>query len=332
MGGILLTGATGFLGGYVAREAVARGVRPVAMVRGSSKASAVDELGLTKVKADLTDPASLVDATAGIETVIHLAAYYTFHGKAELYDRITVAGTRSLLEACAKNGVKRFIYCSSTEAIGPVDSPPGDEDSPPNPQYEYGRTKLKAEAAVKEFAAEGIDYTILRPSGLYGPGNVDDVAYSFITSFAKNALPTRFIVGSGKSLVQFTHAKDVSRAFLLALEKPAEASGQTYIIADSKAHTYAEVYGMLAEICGRSPPTLHVPPLIAKAMIAPIEAVNRLAGRESFMWHVSTVDSVTSDRSYSGAKAERELGFAPQYDLRKGLAETVEWYRANGYI
>lgn len=332
MGSVLLTGATGFLGSYVAREAIARGIKPIAMARESSDVSVIDGLHLPIVKADLTYPASLLEATAGIETVIHLAAYYTFHGKVELYDKITVEGTRHLLEACVKNGVKRVIYCSSTEAIGPVANPPGDEDSPPNPQYEYGRSKLKAEEIVKEYGRKGLDYTILRPSGLYGPGNVDDVSFWFITSFAKNSLATRFIVGSGKSLVQFTHVKDAAKAFMLALERPEKASGQTYIIADTRGHSYAEIYGMLAGICGRTAPSLHVPPLLAKAMIAPVEALNRIRGKESFMWHVSTVDSVTNDRCYSSAKAERDLGYTAQYDLEVGLKETVEWYRANGYI
>ncbi len=331
MGSVLLTGATGFLGSHVVREALARGIRPVAMVRGSGKAS-LQGLDLPEVRGDLTDTASLLGATEGIETVIHLAAYYTFFGRAELYEKITVEGTRNLLEACARNGVRRLIYCSSTEAIGPVQNPPGNEESFPNPQYEYGRSKLRAEALVREYGARGLDYTILRPSGLYGPGNVDDVAYWFITSFAKNSLATRFIVGSGRSLVQFTHVRDAARAFLLALERPEKASGQTYIIADRRGYTYGEVYAMLAEICGRKAPSLHVPPLLAKALIAPVEAINRISGRESFMWHVSTVDSVTSDRCYSPEKARRDLGFAAQYDLRAGLRESVEWYRANGYL
>ncbi|HPC28520.1 MAG TPA: hypothetical protein PKX17_07300, partial [Candidatus Methanomethylicus sp.] len=107
---------------------------------------------------------------------------------------------------------------------------------------------------------------------------------------------------------------------------------KTFIIAAESAHAYAEVYSILAEICGRSPPRHHLHPLLAKAMIAPVEALNRLAGRENFLWHTSTVSSVTSDRSYSIGKAKKELGFTPKYDLKTGLAETVEWYRAKGYL
>lgn len=331
-GKVLITGASGFLGGHIATEMVSKGIRPVAMVRRSSDRSVLEKLGLAMIEADLSDPPSLTRATAGIDTVVHLAAYYTFHGRKELYEKITVDGTRNLLEACLRNGVRRVIYCSSTEAVGPVAEPPGNEESPLNPRFEYGRSKLRAEALVKECATKGLDYTIIRPTGLYGPGNVDDVAFWFITSFAKNSLSTRFIVGSGDTLIQFTHVSDAAKAFLLALEKPEAASGQTYIIADMKCHSYSDVYRMLAEICSRRPPRLHVHPYLAKALIAPVEAFNLMRGTENFMWHTATVDSVTQDRCYSIDKAVRELGFSPQRDLKAGLEETVAWYRSNGYL
>jgi nucleoside-diphosphate-sugar epimerase len=331
-GNILLTGATGFLGGYLIEEMVSRGLQPLAMVRKSSNKSDLEKLGVPIIEADLSDPVSLLDATDRVETVIHLAAYYTFHGTRDLYEKITVQGTRNLLDACLKNTVRRIIYCSTTEVLGPVEDPPGSEESPPNPQFEYGRSKLRAEALVRKYGAKGLEYTIIRPSGLYGPKNVDDVAFWFITSFARNSLPTRFIVGSGKSLIQFTHVRDAVRAFILALEKPEKSSGQTYIIADRKCYSYSEVYELLAEICSRHPPGMHVPPPLAKAMIAPVEIINRLMGKETFMWHLSTVNTVTQDRCYSVEKAATELGFTQEYELKAGLEETVAWYRAHGFL
>jgi nucleoside-diphosphate-sugar epimerase len=267
-----------------------------------------------------------------MEAVVHLASYYTFFGKKDLYDRVNVDGTRSLIRACTANGVKRFIYCSSTEAIGPVESPPADEDAPLRPSYEYGRSKVAAEKVVREAGADGIEWTIIRPSGIYGPKNVDDVAYWFITSFARGSLAAKFMVGSGRNLIQFVHVRDVANAFALALEKPEAARGQTYIITDDQAWTYEDLYSMMAGLCGRKPPSLHIPKAMAKAMIAPIEAFNAVAGRESFMWHLSTVDSVTCDRAFSSAKAERELGYRSTVGLKDGLRETLGWYRANGYL
>jgi nucleoside-diphosphate-sugar epimerase len=328
---VLVTGSAGFLGAYVVPELVGRGYQVTGMVHERKLNPDLEKIIETRM-ADLTDKASLVEATKGMEAVVHLAAYYTFFGSKALYQRVTVNGTRSLIEACLTNGVRRFIYCSSTEAIGPVEYPPADESAPLNPLYEYGRSKVDAELVVKESSAQGMEWTIIRPSGIYGPGNVDDVAFWFLVSFAKNSLATRFLVGGGRNLVQFVHAKDAARAFVLALDNPKASVGQTYIVSDDRAVSYKELYSMMAELCGREPPRVSVPKVVAKAMIAPVEAFNKITGRSTFMWHRSTVDAVTSDRSFSSAKAARELGYAPTLELKEGLKETLYWYRTKGYL
>ncbi len=329
---VLVTGASGFLGGCLVEELVHKGVPVVAMVRRTSKIETLKEMGVAVRLGDLSDGRGLAEASKDVDVVVHLAAYYTFSGKSEIYRRVNVEGTRLLCEAAARNGVKRVIYCSSTEAIGPVKSPPGDENTPPNPQYEYGRSKLMAEDVVKSFSTYGLEYTIIRPTGIYGPKNVDDVSYWFITSFAKNSLATRFIVGSGKNLIQFLHVKDAAQGFCLALENYEVSKNQTYIIGEDRAYTYNEVYHILSEICGRNPPTMHIPPSLAKLIVAPVGFVKRLYGDKNFMWRVSTVDSVTTDRAYSIEKAKKELGYRPRYDLKKGLEETVKWYKDKGMV
>jgi nucleoside-diphosphate-sugar epimerase len=313
-------------------ELASRGHEVTGMVRNPNASRLGDSDRVHMKFGDLTDEGSLVEATKGMEAVVHLAAYYTFFGRKELYDRVTVEGTRSLIRACVSNGVKRFVYCSSTEAIGPVESPPADENAPLRPSYEYGRSKVAAEGVVKGSCTGKVEWTIIRPSGIYGPKNVDDVAYWFITSFAKNSLATKFLVDGGKNLVQFVHVRDAVNAFALALENPDVSKGQTYLVSDDHAVSYRELYSMMAELCGRKPPDRSLPKALAKAMIAPVEALNAVAGRSSFMWHVSTVDSVTCDRSYSSAKAARELGYKPTVKLKDGLKETLDWYRANGYL
>jgi nucleoside-diphosphate-sugar epimerase len=117
---VLVTGASGFLGGHLVEELVKRGHQVVALVRESSDTLFLDYLGVEMRRGDLTDPPSLERATRGVEAVIHLAAYYTFSGKRQQYQRINVQGTRDLLEAMLANHVRRLIYCSSTEAIGPT--------------------------------------------------------------------------------------------------------------------------------------------------------------------------------------------------------------------
>lgn len=329
---ILVTGASGFLGGHLIEEMVSKGYDVIGMVRKSSNTSFLRSLGVKLRVGDLTIPESLKQATEDIDIVIHLAAYYTFFGKKEMYRKVNVEGTRLLLEASLRNDVKRFVYCSSTEAIGPVKNPPAEEDSPPNPSYEYGRSKLEAEKIVRNYGERGVEYTILRPSGIYGPRNVDDISFWFITAYVKNALPTRIIVGDGRNLIQFVHVKDVVKGFLLVLDKPEISENQTYFISEDRAYAYLEVYEILSELCNRAPPRIHVTPILAKAFVAPVELFNRLRGRVVFTWKTSTVNDLTSDRAYSIRKAVRELGFKPKYDLKTGLRETIEWYRENGYI
>ena len=300
------------------------------MVRRTSETSLLDSLGLEKRVADITDVSSLRSAVKGVDAVIHLAGYYTFHGRKELYDYVTVQGTRNILDACLQQGVTRFVYCSSTEAIGAVENVPALEDDPPNPQYEYGKSKLKAERVVREYDGK-LETTILRPSGIYGPRNIDDISYYFITSYAKNSLSTRMLVDHGSALVQFVHAEDAAQGFYLALTS-ANSIGRTYFISEDRWHTYREVYEIISRITGRKPPTLSLSKLAAKALIYPAFIAKSAFGEWSFLWDPKTVDAITSNRAYSIEKAKSELGYSPKHTLEDGLKETIQWYRDNGII
>jgi nucleoside-diphosphate-sugar epimerase len=256
---------------------------------------------------------------------VHLAAYYTFRGKREEYLRSNVDGTKALLDACVKEGVSKFLYCSSTEAMGPTQGI-ASEDAPLNPEYDYGRSKMLAEEAVR---ASGLDWRIVRPTGIYGPGNVNDVSYWFITSFDAS-FATKFIIGSGKNLIQFAHVDDVCHGLILALGH--SASRNTFHITDEKAYTYDEVYAIMSQLVGRKPPRTHMPTSLAKVLIAPVEGMNAIFGRDNFLYHLSTVRSVTTDRAYSIEKAKAMLGYRPCHQLPDGLKETVHWYREHGYM
>jgi len=328
---VLITGASGFLGGHMAERLLERGHDVVGLARRTSNVSFLEGLGVEIRFGDVTSPDSLDMATRGMDAVVHLAAYYTFSGRRELYTKINVEGTRSLLDAMIKNSVKRFVHCSSTEAIGPTNGVAGDEDTPLNPTYDYGRSKVASEKIVRDYGPKGIDYTILRPSGIYGPRNVNDVSYWTITSFANNDFGTRFLIGSGNNLVQFCHVDDVVQGFSLALENEGSI-GKTYIVSDERAYPYKEVYSILSGVTGRKVPRMRVPGALAKAFMLPIVAFNGLTGRQNFLYDLSTVDSVTSDRSYSIERIRRDLGYEPRHDLASGLEETYEWYRENGYI
>lgn len=328
-----MTGASGFLGSYVVRSLLERGYDVVGAYRTPGKDRVLLDLGVkTVVRVDLSDAVTVRQAVKGVDAIIHLAAYYTFVGRKEMYRKINVEGTRTLAEAALDSGVRRFIYCSSTEAIGPVENPPADEATPPNPQFEYGKSKLEAERVIASLRRRGLEYTIIRPSGLYGPGNIDDVSYWFIMSFARGGIYSKLMVGRGLSLVQFVHARDAARGFSLALEKSDVSIGQTYIVSEDRAYTYAEVYGILSELIGRNPPKYSIPPALAKILLTFTEIYDWLRGGENLLYRRAIVDAVTKHRAYRIDKAKRELGYNPFYDLKTGLRETIDWYRSAGEI
>jgi dihydroflavonol-4-reductase len=328
---VLVTGASGFVGGYMAEELTRRGHVVVAMVRKDSDTALLAELGVEMRVGDLTDRQSLEMITKGVDAVVHLAAYYSFKGSREKYELINVQGTQLLMDAMLKNGVHRLIYCSSTEAMGPTPKPPAHEDSPCEPIYEYGKSKLRAENLVREHQKKGIDFTIIRPSGIYGPRNLDDVSYWFITTFANTWL-SNIIIGDGRKKVQFAHIEDVVQGFMLALEKPEVSVGRIYLITDWRAYSYDEVYAILASIIGKDPPKRHVPVLLAKALAAPVQAFNWLRRRPDFIWRIDSMNAFQVDRWYSIERAQKELGYRPKHDLAEGLKETVDWYKTNGFL
>lgn len=329
---VLVTGASGFLGRYVTRELINAGYKVKGAYHSPSKKTMVEELGAEPVSFSLEDENTYLTALENVDVVIHLAAYYTFTGKRELYYKLNVEATEKLARLAINKGVNRFIYCSSTEALGPVENPPADENAVPNPQNDYGKSKLEAEKRIISLRAKGLKYTIIRPSGLYGPGNVNDVSYWFITGYIKGGLPSKFVIGDGKTYVQFAHVKDVARGFKLALEKE-ESINETFVISEEKYYSYLEVYEILSELTGISPPHIKLNPSLAKFLLLFTEAYDKyIAKSGNIMYRRMIVDSVTKHRAYSIRKAKEKLGYNPTYDLRKGLYETIEWYRKNGYL
>jgi dihydroflavonol-4-reductase len=326
---VLVTGASGFLGGRLC-PALSRDHEVVGMVRKGSDTTLLDGLGIELRIADLEDPGSLDSAVRDVDAVVHLAALYSFTGRREDYQRINVEGTRNLLRAVQDQDIPRFIYCSTTEAIGPTGPEPADENHEPGPTYDYGRSKLEGERLVRALP-EGIEQTILRPSGIYGPGNVDDVSYWFVKSIARSPLGM-VIIGDGMRKVQFVHVDDVVQGFRLALDKPRSCAGGTYHITDSRSYTFNEVYFILADLFGRPPPRAHLPVVMAKLAVAPVEVIDRLRGRGRFMWRMSTMNTFTVDRNYSIERAVRDLGYRPRWSLQDGLAATVQWYRDHGFL
>lgn len=323
---ILLTGITGFLGTHLARELLRTNTYElVGTYRNKEKAVSFEKQGIEMRKADLLKPNTLKNITKDIDVVVHLAALMRFHDSWERLYAHNVIPTQTIVQDALDHNITHFIYGSSTEAIGPVATIPGDEDSPFRPTYDYGRTKQHAELWLRQKQhTTNLPLTILRPTGIYGPGD-RYVTLSTVRAVAHKKL--RFLPGKGDTYIHFTYVDDITQGIRRTIEQPKRAIGETFILASDEYTTYKQMFTIIARLLDVPPPTQSIPLRVAKAYLSVVEWNNTRKGIDDFVMHTSLIDTMKTNRAYSNAKAKRILGFSPRYGYQEGMQKTLEWYK-----
>jgi dihydroflavonol-4-reductase len=323
-----VTGATGFLGSHVARVLADQGADLRLLVRSTSNLKNLQGLNGETATGDLRDPASLEKAMSGCDTVFHVAADYRLwvRDPQEMY-RSNVKGTRAILEAARKNGVRRVVYTSSVATMGFTRSGrPADEDSPVSLADmigHYKRSKFMAEQVAIDAAKSGVDVVIVNPTTPIGERDIKPTPTGrIVVDFLKRKFPA--YVETGLNLVDAT---ECARGHVQALEKG--RTGERYILGGENL-TLKQILDRLGAITGLPSPTVKLPYFFALATGVVDETITgRLLGREPR----ATIDAVRMGRKMmfvSSAKAERELGWRT-FPVDGALRRSVEWFRANGY-
>lgn len=324
-----VTGATGFLGSHVARVLGEQGAELRLLVRPTSNLKNLEGLKADTAVGDLRDAASLEKAMAGCDTVFHVAADYRLwvRDPAEMY-RSNVGGTRAILEAARKIGVRRVVYTSSVGTIGFTgDGKPADEDSPvalADMIGHYKRSKFMAEQIALEAGRSGLEVVTVNPTTPVGEQDVKPTPTGrIVLDFLKRKFPA--YVETGLNLVD---VRECARGHVMALEKG--RSGERYILGGEDL-TLKQILDKLAKLTGLPSPKVKLPYFFAFAASVVDEAITAgLLHREPR----ATVDTVRMGKKKmfaSSAKAERELGWklVPAEDA---LRRAVDWFRANGYV
>lgn len=285
---VYVSGATGFVGGHVARELAERG----ADVRAEH--------------VDLLDPAGLARAVAGCEAVVHVAALYSYDAPAELMERVNVEGTRTLLDAAARAGVRRFLHCSTAGTCGPVPGRQATEDDSP-PDWElavpYKRTKLEAERLA--LAANAV---VVNPTTPVGDGDDRPTPTGRMLARVASGRIPGYVATTGLNVVD---VRDVARGHALALERG--EPGQRYLLGAVNL-ALADLFAAVARLAGRPRPRLRVPYPLAD-----------VAGRLG----IANRDEVRLARLpmyFSSDKARSRLGYEPgpvEPALARAVAEAL---------
>ena len=323
----LVTGAGGFVGGYLVRELLNRGVRVRAMVRRRDRIGDLLGLNVEIVEADLTDRVLLDKVVQGVRGVYHVAALFREAGHPEhvFYD-INAEGVRRLFDASIAAGVERIVHCSTVGVLGHVKDPPADEKTPYNPGDMYQRTKMAGEQiALDYFSSGAIEGVVIRPGMIYGPG--DERTLKLFRMIARRRF---FYVGRGEALVHWVDVRDLARSFFFAMEQ-SDRNGDVYIIAGREAVPLRVMAEEVARQLGVRPPWLRLPVKPMQWLGSACEIVCRPFGFEPPIFR-RRVDFFTKDRHFSIAKAQRELGFEPRQTLSGEISDILQDCRDKGLV
>ena len=322
----LVTGATGFTGGVLARYLVGVGERVRALVRpaSSSRSRGLCDAGGEVVSGELSDAAALEAACQDVEGGYHIAATYRSAGRAAAYRAVNVDGTRRLLDAAQTAGVGRVVHCSTGGVHGHIEHPPATEEAPLSPGDIYQETKLEGERLARDRGdAGGIDVVVARPIGIYGPG---DTRFLKLFRLASG----RVMLGDGSAFYHLTFVEDLVEGFHLCGTVPA-AAGRTYLLAGRRYTTLKRLVELIASELGSRPPSLSIP-------VWPVWLVGALCELACVPFsvepplHRRRVEFFTKSRAFDASRARRELGFVPKVELEEGIHRTAVWYRGQGML
>jgi len=334
---ILITGASGFIGSFMAQHALEEGMETWVAVRPTSSRRYLADKRLRFIELDLGSEekiASQLDAHSvgnrPFDYIIH-AAGATKCRYADDFFRTNAQGTKNLAQALLDTGALReqgrFVFLSSLSVLGPVherDRKPISAKDRPAPDTAYGRSKLAAERMLQNM--KGLNYVILRPTGVYGPRERD---YFLMAKSIKRHVD--FAAGFKPQILTFIYVRDLVSAAFRALTHG--FSGHTYLLTDGHCYTSRDFSDLLQMEMGvRGVFHFTAPLWLLRLLCAVFGQCARLLGKSSTLnpdkYHIMRQRNWQCDIS----PARNELGYVPKWPLAKGVREAVTWYKKEGWL
>jgi nucleoside-diphosphate-sugar epimerase len=325
---VLITGATGSIGSLLARRLRDHGHEVSGFARPGPKTEALKRAQIRVYAGDIRDPGAVLQAVAGHDAVVHLAAAYRVEGKPfHFFQDINVGGTRNVLQACSRHDVAKVIHASTTGVYGSLREIPAAEDHPYGSTDHYQETKMRGEKLARKAFAGPLQGrgVIVRPTAIYGPGD---------TRILKLARAMQrgyfFFPGACNNLYHPTYIDDLLAGFELTL-KSETAAGQIYNLAGFRYLPLREYIAIIARLLGVAEPRLQLP-------LGPLKLAARVCGRtgQTLGFEPPLFPRRLSffyfDRAFSTEKARRELGYEPGVDVEEGLSRTIDWWRREGLL
>lgn len=328
---ILITGASGFIGSFIVEEALKRGLETWAAVRGSSSKAYLRDERINLITLNLSSREQLVEQLRPhqFDYVVHAAGVTKCIDKRD-FRRINTEGTKNLVQALQQlqMPLKRFVYLSSLSVYGAIrEQQPYEEireTDTPQPNTEYGRSKLEAERwldGLKDFPC-----VTLRPTGVYGPRERD---YFLMAKSIKGH--SDFAVGYKRQDITFVYVSDVVQAVFLAMEKG--QPGRKYFLSDGQVYQSTTFSDLIHEELGR-PWWIRItaPVWVLRIVTFFGEYIGRLTGKISALNNDKY--NILRQRNWRCdiQPAIDELGYRPEVDLKEGVRRSIKWYKEQGWL
>jgi nucleoside-diphosphate-sugar epimerase len=317
-GRILITGGAGFLGVNLLRHLRERGYALASY--DIAELDAPDLLPhVEAIRGDVRDAEHIDRAVAGADIVVHAAAALPLYTPEDIHST-DVVGTRTVLAAAQRHGVRRVIHISSTAVYGVPDRRPRREDDPLRGVGPYGRAKVEAETVCLEHRARGMVVPILRPATFVGPERLGVFDILFDWALEGRTFP---VLGSGENRFQLLHVADVCQAVEQCMTGPPEAVNATFNLGAKVFGTVRTDYQSVLDEAGFGKRIVSLP---AAPAIAALRLLEALGISPLYRW---VYESAGKNSSVTIDRAQERLGFAPAYSNQDALLANFRWYRAN---
>ena len=335
MASILITGASGFLGSFIVEEALKRKFAVWAGIRSSSSKKYLRERKIHFLELDFAHPNELRAQLSGhkgtynkFDYIVHCAGLTKCRDKKE-FDLVNYLQTKYFVDTLRELNMvpKQFIYISTLSVFGPVhekDYAPIKETDICAPNTAYGLSKLKAELYIQSIP--GFPYVFYRPTGVYGPREMD---YFLMAKSIRNHMD--FSVGFKRQDLTFVYVKDIVQAIFLGIEK--QISRRAYFLSDGKVYKSSAFSDLIRKELGNPYVIrLRCPLIVLKVVSLLAEFVATRSGKSSTL--NSDKYKIMKQRNWQCdiTPVMKELGYVPEYDLEKGVKETIAWYKNEGWL
>lgn len=326
---ILITGGTGFIGSRLALNYLESG-HDVSVLGQSKKNNEIENKQLIENKGgkvyvfDINDSENLYSRLQGVDIVFHLAAaQHEMNIPDKHFWNVNVDGTKNILNACVKAGIKRYIHGSTIGVYGSLEGEI-DENSPTNPDNIYGVTKLEGEKVVLSYK-DKLPVTIIRITETYGPGD-----YRLIKLFKAINNKTFLMMGKGNNFHHPVFIDDLIYGLDIASSDPA-AIGNIFVLPGKEIVTTNQMVSSIAEILGKKIPGIRLPLPLLLGIAGITEKTLRPLGIQPPI-HRRRMDFFKKSFTFSGKKAGEILHFDPKVNFKEGSEKTAQWYTRMGFL